>query len=234
MEGSANWSPSEIGMEGGGALGGGALAAGAVGGGGVLSSLANGAAGGAAGAAAGSATSGGLSNTLGSIMGDDDWLKILGRGLPGILGAVGSASQAEDYEDLANKYMEMGSPYRTKLQQLYGDPSAFLNSPEVRQPIQQGTDMLARSLSVKGNPAGSGNALQELQNYASTQLFNKLGQEKDRLGGFGGLTQYNQAAPQAAQNVIGAQGDVYSNLGGAAADIFNPPKRYSLQDFLRY
>lgn len=204
-----------------------------------------GAAAGTAGLSAASGGSGGGSSGGGSASGggglgggswltdDQSWLAALARGVPGLLGALGAASQAEDYEDLAHQYQQMGEPYRNRLAQLYADPTAFLNSPEVRQPIQQGTDMLAHSLSVKGNPAGSGNALQELQNYASTQLFNRLGQEKDRLGGFGGLTAYNQAAPQAASNVIGAQGDIYSNLGGATADIFNPQRRYTLQDLLR-
>lgn len=181
----------------------------------------------------GSATGGGGMGGGSWLTGDDEWLRMLMRGAPGLLGALGSASQAEDFEDLANQYSNMGAPYRSRLQELYGNPQAFLNSPEVRVPIQQGTDMLARSLSVKGNPAGSGNALQELQNYTSNQLFSRLGQEKDRLGGFGGLTQYNQAAPQMAQSALAAQGNIYGDLGGAAADIFNPPRRYNLQDLMR-
>ena len=199
------------------------------------SALGGGGGGGGGSSAGGGGTAGtGAGGSIFGDLADDDWLRILARGAPGLLGALGSASQAEDFEDLAHQYQQTGAPYRGRLEQLYGDPTAFLNSPEVRQPIQQGTDMLARSLSVKGNPAGSGNALQELQNYASTQLFGKLGQEKDRLGGFGGLTQYNQAAPQMASNTINAQGNIYGNLGGAAADIFNPQRRFTLQDLLGY
>ena len=185
----------------------------------------------------GGSSGGGGSATGGGLMDDwltEDWQRALLRGAPGLLGALGAASQAEDYEDLAHQYSQMGAPYRSRLESLYSNPEGFLNSPEVRLPIQQGTDMLARSLSVKGNPAGSGNALQELQNYTSNQLFSRLGQEKDRLGGFGGLTAYNQAAPQMASNVIGAQGNIYGSLGGAAADIFNPQRRYTLQDLLGY
>ena len=205
------------------------------GGGTLAATAASGASGGSSGGSGGSGTSGGGGSGSDGFFGlqDDEWLRRLSYGIPGLIGAIGAGAQAEDYQDLAHQYQQMGAPYRSRLEQLYGNPEAFLNSPEVRQPIQQGTDMLARSLSVKGNPAGSGNALQELQNYASTQLFNRLGQEKDRLAGFGGLSQYNQAAPQAATNVIGAQGNVYSNLGGATADIFNPPRRYTLQDLMR-
>lgn len=220
---------------GGGTLSGLATPTGAIGAGtSALSASSGGSGGGGATSGGGSATAGGSGGGgLFDYVDDDTWLQMLMRGVPGLIGAAGASSQAEDFEDLANQYSNMGAPYRGRLAELYGNPEAFLNSPEVRAPIQQGTNMLARSLSVGGNPAGSGNALQELQNYTSNQLFSRLGQEKDRLGGFGGLTAYNQAAPQAAQNVIGAQGNVYSNLGGAAADIFNPPRRYRLEDFLR-
>lgn len=226
--------------EGAGAVGAGdaALGASAVGAGSAASSAGGGSSGGGASGGGGSPSGGGglgggsiFGNSLG--LTDDTWLQMLARGIPGLLGAVAAGSQAEDFEDLSHQYQQMGEPYRNRLQQLYNDPTTFLNSPEVRQPIQQGTDMLAHSLSVKGNPAGSGNALQELQNYATTQLFGRLGQEKDRLAGFGGLTQYNAAAPQAASNSVAAQGNVYNALGGAAGDIFNPPKRYNLQDLLR-
>lgn len=215
-----------------------ALGGEALGGGGALAATAaSGGSGGSSGGGSGSGSagvSGGGSGSSGFFgLQDDEWLRRLSYGIPGLLGAIGAGAQAEDFEDLSHQYQQMGEPYRSRLSQLYANPEAFLNSPEVRQPIQQGTDMLARSLSVKGNPAGSGNALQELQNYASTQLFNRLGQEKDRLGGFGGLTAYNQAAPQAASNALSAQGNIYSNLGGATADIFNPPRRYDLRDFMR-
>ena len=124
--------------------------------------------------------------------------------------------------------MNMGAPYRGRLADLYSNPSAFLNSPEVQVPVQQGTNALARALSVQGNPIGSGTALQELQNYSSNQLFGRLGQEKDRLAGFGGLSAYNQAAPGAANNAIDANYGVYGALGKGAANIFNPPKQYNL------
>jgi hypothetical protein len=129
--------------------------------------------------------------------------------------------------------MAMGAPYRSRLSDLYNNPDDFLNSKEVQIPVQQGTNLLARSLSTKGNPFGSGNALQELQNYASNQLFSRLGQEKDRLAGFGGLSAYNQAAPSAASAEIGAQKGIYDAIGAGAADIFNPARRYTLQDLMR-
>jgi hypothetical protein len=215
--------------------GGAALAGGGLVGAQALSAAGGASGGGGGGGASGGAASAGLGaagSMFGGLVDDSEWLKILARGVPGLLGAFGAASQAEDYEDLANQYMNMGAPYRSRLEQLYGNPQSFLNSPEVRVPIQQGTDMLARSLSVKGNPAGSGNALQELQNYASNQLFGRLGEEKNRLANYGGLSRFAEAAPGAATGAIGAQKGVYDALGAGAADIFNPPRRYTLQDLM--
>ena len=140
----------------------------------------------------------------------------------------------------------VGAPYRGRLESLYADPTSFLSSPEVRVPVQQGTDIMARSLSAReGNPLGSGGALQQLQSYASDQLFGKLGQEKDRLGTLGGVANYNAAGASvpgivtslsgnpatqgfanvgdAAQNsAIQSEGNIWGQLGQATSNIFNP------------
>lgn len=148
---------------------------------------------------------------------------LTGTALSTALGLYGASQQADAYKDLADRYFGMGAPYRGRLESLYADPNAFLTSPEVRIPVQQGTDALARALSAKvGNPIDNPTALQEIQNYASNQLFGRLGQEKDRLAGFGGLTQYNAAAPQAQVGAVGSQGDVYNVLGYGLNNIFNP------------
>src|SRR3990167_2842626 len=117
-----------------------------------------------------------------------DYLTVFGQVAPSLISAYGSNEQRKSQEQLAAEYKGMGAPYRSRPADLYADPNAFLTSPEVTVPVQQGTDALARSLSTRGNPAGSGTALSEIQNYASNTLFGKLGQEKDRLAGFGGLT----------------------------------------------
>lgn len=169
------------------------------------------------------ASAGGLGGVLGSIAGSPV-TQLLGKLLPGLLGAYGAKEQSNDYEALAREYMAMGAPYRDKLASLYANPGAFLTSPEVQVPVDQATSSLARALSVGGNPIGSGNALQEIQNFSANQLFGRLGQEKDRLAGFGGLSSYNQAAPGASGAAINAQGGVYDALGATAANVFDPPK----------
>jgi hypothetical protein len=98
-----------------------------------------------------------------------------------------------------------------------------------------GTTNLMRSLSTQGNPFGSGNALQQGQSYASDQLFSRLGQEKDRLAGFGGLSSYNQAAPSAASNAIQSGSNAWNSVGYGVNNIFNPPQTtaQTMADFFR-
>jgi len=161
--------------------------------------------------------------------------KNLGSLLSSGLGAYASNKQTTALEDQAKRYEGYGAPYRQKLSDLYANPDSFLTSKEVQTPVQQGTNALMRSLSTQGNPFGSGNALQQGQSYASDQLFGKLGQEKDRLAGFGGLSSYNQAAPQTATNAIQSTSNGYNAIGSGLGNIFNPPQTASqtMAEFLK-
>ena len=188
--------------------------------------VASGGAASAAPAATGAASTGtALSRILNGTATSDDYLRLAGQIGPSLLSAYGSNKQANAQERLAAEYRGMGAPYRSRLADLYANPSSFLTSPEVQIPVQQGTDATARALSVQGNPAGSGRALSEIQNYASNQLFGRLGQEKDRLAGFGGLSAYNAAAPGAANAAINAQGQVYGDLGYGVGQALNPQQQ---------
>jgi len=165
----------------------------------------------------------------------DDWLKLIGTAAPGLIAAYASGQQADALKEIANQqqarydqFVGFGAPYRQKLSDLYSNPGSFLQSPEVQSSVQQGTDALARSLSAKvGNPIGNMTALGELQNYSANQLFGRLGQEKDRLAGFGGLSAYNQAGAggsnlQSLLAASGADAGVWGGIGRAAGDVFNP------------
>jgi len=162
-----------------------------------------------------------------------DYLSLTGQIAPSLLGIYASDKQTDALKGLSEQYQAIGAPYRSRLEELYANPNAFLTSPEVTVPVQQGTDIMARSLSTSGNPIGSGNALQQLQSYSADQLFGRLGQEKDRLAGFGGLASYNAAAPAAATNAIGSQANIYNAIGGGIADVFTPRRNRSLADILR-
>lgn len=153
-------------------------------------------------------------------------LQTLGRVAPSLLGAYASSQQSSALQGLANQYMNYGAPYRDRLAASYADPSAFLqNSPDIQASVSQGTDAMARALSTKfGNPALSGTPLQELQNYATKSLYGQLGNERQRLANFGGLSALTGAAPQANMSAIGSDANIYNAIGSGISSVLNPPK----------
>jgi hypothetical protein len=138
-----------------------------------------------------------------------------------------SNKQTDALTGLANQYMEMGAPYRSKLAEISDNPQAFYDSPQA----QQATESVMRRLSAThGNVAGSPYA----QALTVDALSGQYGQERDRLAGYGGLTQYNAAAPGAATAAIGSQANFYNALGGGIADVTTPRNRPStLAEILR-
>jgi len=144
-----------------------------------------------------------------------DYLTLTGQVAPAALGMYASGQQTDALTGLANKYMEMGAPYRSRLEEISADPSQFYESPQA----QQATESVLRRLSAThGNVAGSPYA----QALTTDALFGQYGQERDRLAGYGGLTQYNAAAPGAATAAIGSQANFYNALGGGIADVTTP------------
>lgn len=169
----------------------------------------------------------------------------------GYLGYLGAKKQADAYKDAAKaeaqaraRFESYGAPYREGLEALYTPEgiNAWLSGPEVQGSVDEGTNALARALSVKtGNPFGSPAAQAEIQKYATNSIFSKLGQERERLAGFGGLTQfaggatqYNPALDMGAINSLGNQygslAFAAGGLGQAGANYFNPQP--TLYDYL--
>jgi hypothetical protein len=151
--------------------------------------------------------------------------------LGGVYATKVAGDQATATQNFARQFMDFGAEYRKRLSDSYGDLNAYYSSPDVQAAVKQGTDATARALSTKGNPAQSGNALQEMQDYASNMLFGKLGQERDRLAGFGGLTAYNQAVPQLATNAISSMSNVPNVVGAVTSDILNPRRTLAQEMF---
>lgn len=152
-----------------------------------------------------------------------DLISLAGRLGAAGLGALASNKQASALKNLAGQYTEYGAPYRAILAQSYANPSAFLaNSPDIKAAVDQGTSALARALSVRGNPAQSGTALQEMQNYATQGLYGQLGNERQRLANFGGLTALTSAVPSLSAQAIGANSGLYNALGYGLQQVTNP------------
>ena len=152
-----------------------------------------------------------------------DLISLAGRLGAAGLGALASNKQASALKNLAGQYTEYGAPYRAMLAQSYANPSAFLaNNPDIKAAVDQGTSALARALSVRGNPAQSGTALQEMQNYATQGLYGQLGNERQRLANFGGLTALTSAVPSLSAQAIGANSGLYNALGYGLQQVTNP------------
>ena len=154
-----------------------------------------------------------------------DYTSVLGNVGMAAYGADASDRQTDAYKELAEKYMAMGAPYRDELAAISTDPNKFYEGPAA----QEGLEAVLRRLSVNGNPAGSPYS----QSLALGSLYDKYGQERDRLAGFGGLTAYNSAAPGAAATAIGSTSNTYNALGAGAADLFGARKQRSLAEILR-
>lgn len=86
--------------------------------------------------------------------GNTDWSKVFGKGGVGNegIGALMMLLNANQQRKYAN--------------------TPLISPADEQNIVQQGTNSLARSLSTQGNPAGSGHAQQELQNYATKTLAN--------------------------------------------------------------
>lgn len=143
------------------------------------------------------------------------------------LGAYASNQQSNALADVAKQYAEYGAPYRQQLAALQSDPGSFLSSPRVTSAVDQGTSAMARALSARdGNPVGSGRALQEMQNYATNSLYGQLTNRENQLANFGGLSNFNAAAPQTGLASVQSQGNMYNAIGAGINDIFNPQPTY--------
>jgi len=180
-----------------------------------------------------SAGGGSLLSSLASQLGTSPatLLRTLGTLGSTALGVYGANQQANSLEKLAQQYAGFGAPYRAELLNLTKNPSSFLSSDRAQVPVQMGTDALARSLSVQGNPAGSGRALQELQSYATNGLYSQLANRENQLANFGGLSQFNAAAPGLQTAAIGSNNNIYNALGSGLANLTNPTP--SLSDLMK-
>jgi len=167
-----------------------------------------------------------------SLFGTDDATSASIASMLGKLGAAGLGAYASNQQsnalaEQAAKFAEFGAPYRQQLASLQSDPGSFLSSPRVTSAVDQGTSAMARALSARdGNPTGSGRALQELQNYSTNQLYGQLTNRENQLANFGGLSNFNAAAPSANLASVQQTGNMYNAIGAGINDIFNPQPTY--------
>ena len=162
----------------------------------------------------------------------EDVLNLGGAALPGVVGAVAANNQANSLEALTREYMAMGAPSRGRFESSFSPGFSMANEPGYKDALDQTMKAFLHKASISGNPADSPNAwMQTLQDVNSTLALPALQNYRSMNANAGGLSQFASAAPTVATGAINANANVANALGGAAADIFNPPR--SLADLLR-
>jgi hypothetical protein len=164
-----------------------------------------------------------------------DYLSVLGSAAPAVLGAYASNKQSQSFEDLANRYMDMGAPSRARYEGSFAPGFTMANEPGYTDALDQTTKSTLHGMSAKfGNPADSPNAwTQTLKDVNASFAYPALMDYRKLNANAGGLSRFAEAAPGAASNAITAQKGVYDAIGAGAADIFNPPRRVTFQDLMR-
>lgn len=214
-------------LAGGGALGGAGMLGGATGTAGPLSGLNFGDAG-----FGGGALSGALSGIL-----PKDLLGLLGKVAPSILGAIGANAKTGAFEDVANRFMGLGEPYRNLLQASYQPGFSLENEPGYQQALQTAQDTFLRAASAgrasgvsRGNPLDQNNpgAWAETQKYLmGSTLLPYLQNYRNSLASAGQLG-VSQAAP-AALGGAQSSGGVFDAIGYGLGQILNPQQDFGQQ-----
>jgi hypothetical protein len=149
----------------------------------------------------------------------------LARGIPGALGALASNKQADAYQAQSDKLLSYGEPSRQRFEASFAPGFSMSNDPGFNDALNQASKATLHALSTGGNPAGSPNAwAAALNDLYQKQAYNALQEYRRMNAGAGGMAALTTAAPSAANNAITARGNVFGALGGAASDIFNPPR----------
>jgi hypothetical protein len=175
-----------------------------------------------------------MSKLLSGEMSSDDWLSMIGKIAPAALGMYASSQQANKLSDLANKYFDVGAPSRARYEASFQPGFSMANEPGYMDAMNLATKSFLNKASVQGNPADSPNAWnQTLKDINSTFTIPALQNYRSVNANTGGLASFTPAAINAQTASVGSDKNFYDALGAGAADVFNPPKKLNLSDFLK-
>ena len=151
----------------------------------------------------------------------DDFLSVLGKAAPALIGAFASNQQADALRDLSEKNRAERAPFLATANSWLSNPTAYAEGPG-----QAGLNGTLKALSAKfGNPIGSGTALQ-IASETGARNWQDAVTGMANLGLGGADTRAN-----IDMNAIKADGNVWGALGGGVADVFNKPR--SLADIFK-
>jgi hypothetical protein len=143
-----------------------------------------------------------------------DLAHILGTGAATIGSIYGNQQIADQYQQLANQYMNLGAPSRARYEATF-DPNFDINSlPGLKGAMDTSTQSILRGLSTNGNPFGNPGGLAEAMKYVTGNVaLPALQNYRNQNAATGGYGAFSTAAPGAAGNAINATGNSYADLG---------------------
>ncbi len=153
------------------------------------------------------------------------------RGLPGIIGAVGANSQANQLGAIADRQFAVGQPSRSRYEGSFAPGFTMDQDPGFLDSLNQASKANLYGLSTRGNPALNPTAqFQNMTDLYQRNAYPALQNYRNTNSAAGGLASIAAGAPAAQAAAVNAGGTVASNLGGAVGDIFNPKSVNPLMD----
>lgn len=151
-----------------------------------------------------------------------DYTQLLGGVAGSALGVYGANQQAQSYENVANKFLDMGQPYRDRLNASYAPNFSMANQPDFMNALDLGSESVLKKLSATGgNPYGNAGAMAEANKYVSGSLaLPQLNTYRSQLGTFGQLGTNQAGSAMGAQTQ--AQGSKYDALGYGIGQLTQP------------
>jgi hypothetical protein len=164
-----------------------------------------------------------------------DYTQLLGGVAGAGLGMYGANQQAQSYENVANKFLDMGQPYRDRLNASYAPGFSMANQPDFMNALDLGSESVLKKLSATGgNPYGNAGAMAEANKYVSGSLaLPQLNTYRSQLGTFGQLGTNQAGSAMGAQTQ--AQGGAYDALGYGIGQLTQPDNPFKgLLDQFKY
>lgn len=154
------------------------------------------------------------------------------RGLPGAIGGVAAAKQAQAQKNLATQYLNLGGPSRARYESTFAPGFSMAADPGFKDALDQTMKSFLHKASITGNPAEAPNAWnQSLKDVQAAFTYPALQNYRAMNADTGGISRLTSAAPDFSAAAVRAQKGVWDAAGGAAADVFNPPT--SLEEAIR-
>lgn len=167
----------------------------------------------------------------------EDWLGVLGKAAPGLIGAFGADQQNKTLADLAKRFEDYGAPSRARYEASFAPGFNLANvDGAYKGALDQTSESLLRRLSAQngnpfGNPGGLIEANKQIVNGTALPALNTYRNQNANTGGLGALA---GAYPGMAAGAAGSNSNVWNALGGAASDVLNPkPAPTSLADLYK-